>query len=108
MKTSNAIKAMSSYPIPAATVENIIDEAGLDADADITREVRASNEFKKAKALTYAFLAEAPNITQGGISYTFNEDERSRFAKKSNSLLAELGEDEAGTDIPCGYIGEDF
>ena len=40
--------------------------------------------------------------------YTFNEDERSRFAKKSNSLLAELGEDEAGTDIPCGYIGEDF
>ena len=56
MKTSNAIKAMSSYPIPAATIENIIDEAGLDADADITREVRASNEFKKAKALTYAFL----------------------------------------------------
>ena len=108
MKTRNAIKAMSSYPIPAATIENIIGEAGLDAEADITKDVRASNEFKKAKALTYAFLAEAPNIKQGGISYTFSEDERSRFAKKSNSILAELGEDAAGTDIPCGYIGEDF
>ena len=108
MKTSNAIKAMSSYPIPAATIENIIDEAGLDPGAEITKEIRASDPFKKAKALTYAFLAEAPNITQGGISYTFSEDERSRFAKKSNSLLAELEEDEAGTAIPCGYIGEDF
>jgi hypothetical protein len=108
MKTRHTIKAMSSYPIPAATIDNIIDEAGLDADAEITKETRASNEFKKAKALTYAFLAEAPNITQGGISYTFSEDERSRFAKKSNSLLAELGEDEAGTDVQCGYIGEDF
>ena len=99
---------MSSYPIPAATIDNIIDEAGLDAEAEITKKMRASNEFKKAKALTYAFLAEAPNITQGGISYTFSEDERSRFAKKSNSLLAELEEDEAGTDVQCGYIGEDF
>ncbi|OZT04969.1 hypothetical protein [Prevotella sp. 885] len=107
MKTSNAIKAMSSYPIPAATIENIIEEAGLDAEADITKEMRASDQFKKAKALTYAFLSEAPNITQGGISYTFSEDERSRFQKKSSNLLAELGEDE-GSDIPCGYIGEDF
>lgn len=108
MKISNAIKAMSSYPIPAATIENIIDEAGLDAEADITKEIRVSNGFKKAKALTYAFLAEAPNITQGGISYTFSEDERSRFAKKSNTLLIELEEEEAGTDVQCGYIGEDF
>lgn len=107
MKTSNAIKAMSSYPIPAATIENIIEEAGLDAEADFTKEMRASDQFKMAKALTYAFLSEAPNITQGGISYTFSEDERSRFQKKSSNLLAELGEDE-GSDIPCGYIGEDF
>ncbi len=98
---------MSSYPIPASTIENIIDEAGLDAEADITKEIRASDEFKRAKALAYAFLAEAPNVTQGGISYAFSEDERSRFQKKSSNLLAELGEDE-GSDIPCGYIGEDF
>lgn len=108
MKTRDAIKAMSGYPIPAAAIENIIDEAGLDADADITLEVRAGNPFKKAKALAYAFLAEAPNITQGGVSYSFSEGERTRFARKSNSLLAELGDDGEGTDIPCGYIGEDF
>ena len=107
MKTSNALRAMSSYPIPQSTIDNIIDEAGLDAEADITKEIRASDEFKKAKALTYAFLAEAPNITQGGISYTFSQDERSRFEQKSNSLLTELGED-GGSDVPCGYVGEDF
>lgn len=108
MKTSTAIKSLSSYPIPAATIENICEEVGLDKEAEITKEDRRSYMFKKAKALTYAFLAEAPNITQGGISYTFSPDERSRFTKKSNSLLAELGENEEGTDIPCGYIGEDF
>ena len=107
MKASNAIKALSSYPIPSMTIDNIIEEAGLDADVDITKEIRASNEFKKAKALTYAFLADAPNITQGGISYSFSQDERSRFEKKSNSLLAELEED-GGSEVPCGYIGEDF
>lgn len=107
MKTTDAIKAMSSYPIPASTIENIIEEAGLDAEADITKDIRASDEFKKAKALAYAFLAEAPNITQGGISYTFSQDERSRFEKKSNSLLADIGDD-GGSDVPCGYVGEDF
>lgn len=108
MKIRNAIKAINGYPIPPGTIENIADEAGLKADDDITKEVRASNEWKKARALTYAFLAEAPNITQGGISYTFSEDERSRFATKSNRLLAEFGEEETTSDIPCGYIGEDF
>ncbi len=108
MKTRDAVKALSGYPIPATAIDNIIDEAGLDAEADITKEVRMGYEYRKAKALVYAFLAEAPNVTQGGVSYTFSEDERSRFAKKSNSILAELGEDEAGTAIQCGYIGEDF
>lgn len=107
MKTSDAIRAISSYPMPSSTIESILEEAGLDAVADITKEIRASDGFKKAKALAYAFLAEAPNITQGGISYTFSQDERSRFEKKSNSLLAELGED-GGSDVPCGYVGEDF
>lgn len=107
MTTREAIKAITSYPIPPHTVEGIVIEAGLAADDDV-RDVAGSDGYKKAKALAYAFLAEAPNITQGGISYSFSESERTRFARKSDSLLAEIGEEDSGTAIACGYIGEDF
>lgn len=107
MKTRDAIKAISGYPIPSAAIDNIIDEAGLDPEADLTAEARQGDGFRKAKALAYAFLAEAPNVTQGGISYSFCQSERTRFERKAEGILAELGADDGG-QVQCGYIGEDF
>ena len=107
MKIIDALKSLNSYPIPTPTVVNITEEAGLTATKEADAETRKSPAFKKAKALVYQYLAEAPNISQGGITYNFGQDERERFAKKATAMLDEIG-DEEGAEFEVGYIGEDF
>ncbi len=107
MKIIDSLKSVSSYPIPTPTVVDITEEAGLTATDEADVETRKTAAFKKARALVYQFLAEAPNISQGGITYSFSAEERERFAKKAAALLEEAGEDD-GTDFEVGYIGEDF
>ena len=69
-------------------------------------EVRSSSEYIKAKALVYLWLAEAPNVTQGGISYTISDTERQRFRLKADHLLNEAGINDEGEGF--GYIGSDL
>jgi len=108
MTISAALKSISNYPIPSSVIDNVADEAGIaDTTQTATKEIRKSSDFKRATAYVYRFLADAPNITQGGISYTFSEDERSRFSKRAAAILDELGEGDQA-DIQCGYMGEDF
>jgi len=107
MKIIDALKSLSNYPIPTSTVVNITEEAGLTATNEADAKTRKTAAYKKAKALTYQFLAEAPNISQGGITYKFNKEERDMFAKKASALLDEIGDGE-GADFEVGYVGEDF
>lgn len=109
MNIIESLKSLTAYPIPTATLVNIIEEVGLDSpQAEATSEIRHTKVYKRAKAHVYSFLAEAPNVSQGGISYSFSEDERSRFRKRAAAILEELGDDPSqGTNIG-GYIGEDF
>lgn len=108
MNIIESLKSLTAYPVPTATLTNICDEVGLDSQAAATSERRQAKAYKRAKALVYSFLSEAPNVSQGGISYSFSEDERSRFRKRAAAILEELGDDPSqGTNIG-GYIGEDF
>ncbi len=107
MKIIDALRSVSNYPIPTPTVVNITEEAGLTATNEADAKTRKSNAFKKAKALVYQFLAEAPNISQGGITYSFSKDERDIFEKQAAALLDEIG-DEEGAEFEVGYVGEDF
>ena len=106
MKASKALMSISSYPIPAPVIENIAGAAGLEPDTDVDLEVRQSDPFRRATAGVYQYLSEAPNVSQGGISYSFSEDERTRFAQRAGNILAELGDQNA--EVEVGYFGEDF
>lgn len=107
MKASKALMSISSYPIPAPVIENIAGAAGLEPDTEVDLEVRQSDPFRRATAGVYQYLSEAPNVSQGGISYTFSEDERTRFAQRAGNILAELGDDQ-NAEVEVGYFGEDF
>lgn len=107
MNILDSLRSISNYPIPTPTLVNICEEAGLKATKEADKTTRQSDGYKKAKALVYQFLSEAPNVSQGGITYSFSQDERDRFAKKASALLDEIGEAE-GTEIEMGYVGEDF
>lgn len=79
----------------------------MDSLAEISQRDRQGSAYKRAKAKVYLFLSEAPNVSQGGISYSFTADERSRYARKAEAILEEIGDPE-DDGIKYGYIGENF
>ena len=107
MKASKALMSITNYPIPAPVIENIMDAAGLYGDDETSPEVRQGEPFRRATAGVYQYLSEAPNVSQGGITYSFSEDGRTRFAQRAGNILAELGDDQE-TEVQVGYFGEDF
>lgn len=108
MTALQSLRSLSAYPIPPATLQDIAEGVGMAIDAELTREQRQSADFKRAKAQVYLFLSEAPDVTQNGISYSFNSEERRRLRTKAESLLDEIGETDTAGGITCGYIGEDL
>lgn len=109
MNVLQSLKSLSSYPIPSATVEDIAEGAGLAVDTTVTMEIRNGKEYKRAKAHVFLFLSEAPNVSQGGISYSFSEDERKRFRSRASNILSEIGEVSEDAALPeFGYKGEDL
>ncbi len=107
MTIQQSLKSLSAYPIPSATIANIAEGLGLVAEAEATREVRASRDFKRAQAQVYLFLVEAPNVSQGGVSFSFTDEERRRFRLRAESLLEEAG-DEDNLLGDYGYMGSDL
>lgn len=108
MKTSQALMYLSNYPIPLPVIENIMNEQGLDVDtSDADADTRNSVAFKRCKAYVYLFLSKAPNVTQGGITYSFGQKEREGFTRMANGILHDLG-DTTEAEIEVGYYGEDF
>lgn len=98
--------SLNGYPIPRATLETIALSAGLDTGQEVNPENLRSKECKRATAQVYLWLSTAPNVSQGGISYSFSDDDRARFLNKAKGLLDEIGEgDELGE---FGYMGEDL
>lgn len=108
MNVLQSLKSLSGYPIPLATIQDVADEVGISVDAEATGEIRGSKEFKRAKARVYLYLSKAPNVSQGGISYNFSDEDRRRFRQEAESILDEIGDNADGLGVTYGYKGEDL
>jgi hypothetical protein len=108
MTIGESIRAITGYPIPPAAVSNICEAHGLNADDKADMTVRSASGYNLAKADTYRYLSTAPNITQGGVSYSFSEDERDRFVNLADRLSSRYGDAGGTAPVSCGYVGEDF
>lgn len=108
MNVLQSLRSLSSYPIPTATIEDVADGVGLDIDTELTQELRKDKRFKRAQARVYIFLSEAPNVSQGGISYSFSDEERRSFRLRAESLLEQIGDATSEAGVEYGYKGEDL
>lgn len=108
MNVLQSLKSLSGYPIPLATIQDVANGIGISVDAEATGEIRGSKEFKRAKARVYLYLSKAPNVSQGGISYNFSEEDRRRFRQEAESILDEIGDNADGLGVTYGYKGEDL
>jgi hypothetical protein len=107
MTILQSLKSLSSYPIPTATLQDAAEGLGFEIDAEATTDVRKSKSFKQAQAKVYEFLADAPNVSQGGISFSFTDDERKCFRLRADNLLEEAG-NISNSGIKYGYMGENL
>ncbi len=106
MTILQSLKSLSSYPIPTATIQDVAEGVRLDVNTVVTPEIRKGEQYLRAKAKVYLFLSEAPNVSQGGISYSFSPEERRLFRLKAENILDEIGDTEGDSCVEFGYKGE--
>ena len=105
MTIATALRSVSAYPVPMAQIQIICATRGLDyyAEADATELM--SDGYKLATADLYLWLSLAPNISQGGQTYSLSEEQRKAFISAAHSIMKSIGETEGSTTIEYGYKG---
>lgn len=80
------------YPIPKDTLKGIATRRGFDLSAEATPDLLRSPEVRLGFADLYVWLMSAPDITQGGQSYSFTDGQRVRFKQQANATYRIFGE----------------
>ena len=97
------LAGINAYPIPPLTLIGIGEARGLDISATATQESMKSKAYRLCRADVLMWLAGAPDISQGGQSYSFTDEQRNRFRAEAQGIMDEL-EAEQRTTI-YGYKG---
>lgn len=101
-----ALRAISAYPIPQRVYDAIAIERGINLADELTMTNTHSNNYCLAKADVYLWLSQAPNVTQGGQSYTISDEQRKYMRYKAQSLYEAAEESDAVMLRAFGYKGD--
>ena len=104
MTVLEAFKGINAYPIPQRTIEEVAGRRGVGLTADASAAVLTSGRYRLACADLYMWLSFAPDVSQGGQSYSFTDEQRLRFRTMAQAAYAEL-EDNRGGGVRYGYKG---
>ena len=106
MNMLESLQSVNAYPVPLPALLSIAATRGLDPAQDTTKEQLESTEYKRAKADILMWLSFAPDIAQGGQSYSFTDEQRDQLRKQATSLYEEADKVEAGEETkPEGMYG---
>lgn len=94
------LQGVSSYPTPARAIESIASKRGLSIDGTA---IATAPSFRLATADLYVWLSLAPDVSQGGQSYSFTDEQRARFRAQAETVYKELESSSGG--VSYGYKG---
>lgn len=97
-----ALKSVNAYPIPLRTLVETAERRNISLTADATQEELQSKNFRLAKADLLLWLSLAPNISQGGQSFSFTDEQRKDFKRQANDIYGVL---EPKTSAGCATFG---
>lgn len=104
MKTIlQALKDEIHYKLSSGFFENRLLERELIGDDECTIEIFKSKPFKGAVADCLSSLVEAPNFSEGDVSFSLPD--RNVITKRANSIYISLREFDKLIDEPMVYIG---
>lgn len=103
MTVVESLRALTNYPIPERTLERAALYRGMDPALVIDSRTMTSKQYKLAEADVYEFLSTAPNVSEGGVSFSLSEQQRISYRQKADEIRTGLKV--VGTP-KYGYKGE--
>lgn len=100
-----SLKGINAYPIPLRTILDVGVGRKLPLDSDVDETILTSKAYQLATADLYYWLAVAPDVTQGGQSYSFTDEQRIQFRNRANRLYGECQEESNKPKSIYGYKG---
>lgn len=88
------LRGINAYPIPPTALIGIAAVRGLDLEEEVLNDSVASDSWRLARADVLMWLADAPNVAQGGQNYSFTDEQRKRFRDEAQAVYDELEPDE--------------
>ena len=98
-----SLRGVNAYPIPLRAVSEIAERRGVTLDETATTEVLNGREYNLAVADILIWLSLAPNVSQGGQTYSFTDGQREQLRNRANALYDEFSE--ASKGVVYGYKG---
>lgn len=104
MTLSEYLRGLTNYPVPEAALQSILSKRGLDGGSTTTDD----KLLCLVTADLYSWVALAPDISQGGQSYSILYGVREYYRKRANELYRAGGEpvEEVKAKVRYGYKGE--
>lgn len=107
MTIIEALASLNAYPIPTSVLEVITAKRGITGTATFTATTAKQKGYILATADVYAWLADAPNVSQGGQSYSFDANQRKEFKAMSLRIYNGYGDEtDKVTGAVFGYRGD--
>lgn len=101
-----ALKGVNAYPVPLRTLIGIAGKRGVTLSGEATQEVQKGKAYNLAVADLLMWLSIAPDVSQGGQTYSFTDEQRKQLRNRANQIYDDFLEDEAGTPKTIyGYKG---
>ena len=99
-----ALKGINAYPIPMRSIEDAAEYRGIVLSDEASQEKMQSAAYKLAQADLLLWLSSAPDVSQGGQTYSFTDEQRVQFRNRANALYREC-DDSGQTKSIYGYKG---
>ena len=107
MTIRESLLSINAYPIPVSTVATYCLKRGLEPDRTMTSALFRNPQYLLAEADVMMWLADAPNISQGGQSYSISDRQRLNYQQLAKVIYNEHGEaEDKGAAIHYGYKGD--
>lgn len=101
----DTLKGINAYPVPIRTILEIAGKRQVDVNEELNTEVLASRGYNLCRADLLIWLSYAPNVTQGGQSYSFTDEQRLHMRRMAQQLYDGF-EEEAIPKTIYGYKGK--
>ncbi len=102
----DSLKAVNRYPVPATFYASVMVARGIEEEAKADADILTSAAYNLAKADVLIWLSNAPDISQGGQTYGFTDEQRTLMRNEAYALYKEYGDGATNTPKPTyGHKG---